>query len=273
MTVIDLIHNFPEIQKKDKKYYLFLGLVSGLTAEQTAEILNTCLEQDLIKRTTILNHVMFSSGKWTRIENNRIFHKALKLIDILSSYYKKETASMILMALFPHVSTSNQNQLTGDFTQSRYKNNRKRIYRYLYKNWSPRCEKIIEKAWTSFKDEEAIGIMVTKMPKEYLLKNLKDIMRYFTAENLSYDFFRKILRNQLYTRLYKDIPLKIEELKKADPISYIYIYKTLHKKIDIDWAIEIYKQNTTTRYLARWYSEMGLWDDILKKKPNFLSEI
>lgn len=273
IAVINFIHNFPEIRKKDERYYLYLGLIAGLEADQTAEILESCLEQDLIKRKTVLNHVMFSSSKWTKRENNKIFNKVFKLKNTLSSYYKKETASMILMTLFPRVSRSNQQKLSEDFSQSRYKNNRKRIYRHFYKNWSPNCEKIIERSWTSFKDEESIGIIVAKMPKEYLLTNLDDLLLYFNEEDLSYDFFRKILRNQLFSRLFEDIPSQIEKLKVADPVSYIYIHKSRGKKIDLDWAIEIYKQNAHTRYLARWYSEMRLWDDILKKNPNFLSEI
>ena len=273
MTIINFIKEFPEISRKDEKYSLYLGLVAGLTADQTAEILELCLEQNLIKRKTVLNHIMFSAGKWTARENNEIFKKVFKLKNTLSSYYKKESASMILMMLFPLVSRNNQQKLSEDFSQSRYKNNRRRIYKHFYKNWSSNCESIIEEAWASFKDEESIRIIVAKMPKEYLLANLNNLLPYFDEKNLSYDFFRKILRNQLYLRLFEDIPSKIEELKVTDPISYIYINKAQGKKIDITGAIQIYKQNANTRYLARWYSEMKLWDDILKMNPKFLSEI
>lgn len=273
MSIINFIHNFPEIKEKNGKYYLYLGIVSGLSAKEISTVINDWLEQDIFKRKILLNKVMTSSAQWSVEENNKIFNKIYDLKDRLSSYFKKESASMILMALFPNISKNYQNKLAKDFSQSKYKNNRKRIYNYFNKNWSPGCQKIIEKAWQDFKDEEAIGLIVSRMSRDFSLKNFDIISNYFNEEDLSFDFYRRVLRNRLYARIYNDIPSTIRRLKDSDPISFIYIKKERREKIDTLRAIEIYKKNFQSRFLARWYSEMGLWEDILKNNLDLLSEL
>lgn len=273
MSIVNFIRKFPEIKEKDSKYYLYLGIVYGLNVKEISQVLDNCLEQDTFKRKIIVNKIMTSAVKWSLKNNDDLFNKVFNLSNSLSLYFKKESASMILMALFPYISKNNQNKLAKNFLQSKYKNNRKRIYNHFYKNWSSNCQKIIEKAWFDFKDEESIGLVISKMPKEFLWKNFDDISDYFDEEELSYDFFRKILRNKFYSRIYEKIPEEIEKLKNADPISYIAIKKERQEKLDINWAIEIYKQFPRSRFLARWYSDMGLWEEILKERPNFLSEI
>lgn len=273
MNIVNVIRKFPEIKEKDGKYYLYLGIISGFDASKIFAIVGDCLEQDIFKRKILLSRIIAAVPQWTAESNDDLFNKIYNLKGSLSSYFKKESASLILMALFPYISKNNQNRLAKDLSQSKYKNNRKRIYNHFYKNWSSSCQKIIEKAWVDFKDEESIGLIVSKMPKEFLLKNFDEISSYFDEEELAYDFFRKILRNKFYARLYNEIPSEIKKLKGTDPISFIAIKKERKEKLDISWAIEVYKQFPRSRFLARWYSEMDLWKDILKKRPNFLSEI
>lgn len=273
MNTIEFIRKFPEIKEKDGKYYLYLGIVHGLNAKEILRIVNNCLEQDVLKRKVLVNKIMTSTATWSLKNNDDLFNKVFNSINSLSTYFKKESASMILMSIFPYISESNQNKLAKNFSQSKYKNNRKRIYKHFYKNWSSNCQKIIEKAWSSHRDEESIGLIISKMPKEFLLKNFDEIHDHFDEERLSYDFFGKIIRNKFFARTYEEIPEKIEELKNADPISYIAIKKERKEKLDINWAIKIYKQFSGSRFLARWYSDMGLWKDILRERPSFLSEI
>lgn len=270
---LDFIRNFPEIKEKNEKYYLYLGLVHGLEAAQMLVIINDCLEQDTFKRKIILNKILSSAPKWKREYNEILFNKIHNSLNSLSTYFKKESASMMLMALFPFVSTNNQNKLANCFAGSSYKNNRKRIYKYFYQNWTNSCKKIIEIAWSKFEDEEAVGLIIGKMPTDFLEKNIGKLKEYFEEGELAYDFFRKILRNKFYARMYSKLENEIIQLKKDDPISYIAINKECGKKIDIQWALEIYKENPKSRFLARWFSDMGLWDDILKQNPNLLSDL
>jgi hypothetical protein len=231
------------------------------------------LEQDTFKRKIILNKILSSAPKWKQEYNEVLFNKIYNSLNSLSTYFKKESASLILMALFPFVSTNNQNKLANCFAGSPYKNNRKRIYKYFYQNWIDSCKKIIEIAWDKFEDEEAVGLIIGKMPTDFLEKNIGKLKEYFEEEELAYDFFRKILRNKFYARMYNKLENEIKRLKKDDPISYIAINKECGKKIDIQWAIKVYKDNSKSRFLARWYSDMDLWDDILKQKPNLLSDL
>ncbi|GAH04185.1 unnamed protein product, partial [marine sediment metagenome] len=187
----------------------------------------------------------------------------------LNSYFKKESASLILNALCPYISESNRNKLLCYFLKSNYRNNRKRAYIYILDNWSPKYQKIIERTWETYGDDEIINLLVAKMPKSFLLKNFKEISSNFEEKDLEYDFRLKILRNRFYARIFDRIPSELKKLKDEDPISFIFIMKERGNKIEPSWAIEIYKKFPRSRFLSRWYAEMGLWKDILKKDQNF----
>lgn len=266
------ISQFPELKEKDGKYYLYQGLIHGLGAEQVLFLVSNSLEQDIFKRKIFINKILASAPEWTLSQNDRLFSKIYETRDNLSSYFKKESASMMLMALFPFVSVNFQNKLAKNFAQSKYKNNRKRIYKYFYKNWTENCQRVIESAWEKYRDEEAISLIVAKMPKRFLHKNREELLEYFDEEELTHDFFKKILRNKFFARLYDDLTLEIDKLMESDPISYIAIKKDRGEKIDIAWAVEVYKKFPRFRFLARWYSDMGLWGDILKQYPDFITD-
>lgn len=272
-NVLSFVHDFPELKERDGKYYLYQGLVHGLDAEQVLLLISSSLEQDIFKRKIFLNKILTSAPKWTLSQNDKLFSKIYETRGNLSSYFRKESASMMLMAFFPLVSVNFQNNLVKDFAQSKYKNNRRRIYKYFYQNWTANCQKVIESAWVKFRDEAAVGLIVAKMPKEFLRKNREELLEYFDEEELTYDFFKKILRNKFYVRLYDDLTLEIDKLMENDPISYIAIKKDRGEKIDIVWAVEVYKKFPHSRFLARWYSDMGLWEDILKQYPDFIADL
>lgn len=271
MTVINFIRDFSEIKEKDDKYYLFLGIISGLDSQEILAILDTCLTKDIFKRKILINKTLTSAQTWVTDENDAIFEKVYSLSRSLDSYFKKESASLILVGLWKSISKSNQNKLLRYFLHSNYKNNRKRAYLYLQANWSFEYQKDIEKIWKLYEDEEIIELLVSNMPENFLLRNKENILNYFEEEYLEYNLSLKVLRNKFYARIYKSIPSELKILKIKDPISYIFIMKESDNKIDPLWAIEIYKNIPTSRkYLPRWFAEMNLWEDILKNNQNIL---
>jgi len=272
MTTVDFIRRFPEIKEKGSSYYLFLGIIFGFNSQETLNVLNTCLNQDIFKRKILLNKIIISAPRWTKNNNDILFEKAYSLLGSLNSYFKKESASMILIGLCPHISKLNQNKLLYCFLQSAYKNNRKKAYTYLLDNWSLNYQKIVEKTWKEYGDDEIINLLVAKMSKSFLFKNFKELSSHFEEEDLKYDFRLKILRNRFYARIFDSIPSELKKLKSKDPISFIFVIKECGKKIDPSWAMEIYKKFPRSRFLSRWYAEMGLWKDILKKDQNLLIE-
>jgi len=267
MTIIDFICNFPEIKEKDDKYYLFLGIVSGLTNQEVSNILDYCITQNIFKRRILVKKISVSAQTWKMSDNDVLFEKVYSLIESLDSYFKKESASLMLIGLCPYITKTNQNKLLRYFLYSSYINNRKRAYEFLQTNWSSEYQKNIEETWQTYGDEEIINLLVSKMPKKFLLKNFKNILDHFKEEYLECDFYLRILRNRFYVRIAKSIPSEINKLKEKEPISYISIIKECGRKIDLSWAMEIYKKNPRSRkYLPRWYADMDLWKDILKNK-------
>jgi len=271
MNIIDFILKFPEIKEKDEKYYFFLGIVSGLNSKEFLAILDTCLIQDIFKRKILINKASASAPIWKISDNDDLFKKVYSVIDSLDSYFKKESASMILVAVLSYISKSNQYKLLNYFLQSKYTNNRKRAYEYLLNKWSPEYLKVVEKAWQDYEDYSIINLLINKTPKEFLVDNREKISSYFNEDNLEYDFRLKILRNMFYARIFDEIPSVIRKLKNDDPISFIFIMKECNKKIEPTWAIEIYKKFPRSRFLSRWYAEMGLWKEILKIEQNFFN--
>lgn len=272
MNEIDFLHSFPEIKEKDNKYYLFLGIVSGLNGLETVEIIDSCLNQDIFKRKVLLSKILTSAASWPKSINDILFNKIFSSLGVLNSYFKKESASMILVSLCPYISAINQKKLLLFFLKSDYKNNRKRAYAYLLENWSQQYQGDVEEAWKAYDDEEIINLLINKMPREFLLEYFEKISSNFEEEDLDYDFHLKILRNRFYSRIAKDIPAELEKLKSKDPISFIFVMKECGKKIDPKWAVEIYRKLPQSRkYLPRWYAEMGLWEEILKGNQNLFN--
>ena len=273
MTVTSFICNFPEIQEKNDNYYLFLGIISKLNSSEILEILDSCLSQDIFKRKILINKIAKTAQTWKKIDNDTIFKKTYHMFNSLDSYFKKESASIVLNTLCPYVSISNQNKLLYYFLQSNYKNNRKRAYIYLQTNWSPEYQMVVEKTWQDYNREGIISLLVAKMPKEFLLKNFEDISSHLKEEDIDYDFYLKIIRNKFYARVVDDISSELKKLKNKDPISFIFIMRECGKKIDPSWAMDIYKGNPQSRkYLPRWYADMDLWKDILKKNQSILPQ-
>lgn len=269
MNVIDFILKFPEIKEKDEKYYLFLGIISGLHSKEFLNILDTCLVQDIFKRKILINKVSISAPIWKVSDNDALFEKVYSIIDSLDSYFKKESASLILAAHLPYISKSNQDKLLNYFLQSKYTNNRKRAYEYLLNNWSSEYLKAVEKAWQDYEDYDIINLLINKIPEKFLVDNIEKISGHFNEEDIEYDLRLKVLRNRFYARIMDKIPSKIQKLKNDDPISFIFIMKECGKRIEPAWAIKIYKKFPKSRFLSRWYAEMGLWGDILETDPSF----
>lgn len=265
MNTTDFIRSFPEIREKDDKYFLFLGIISGLDNTEIIEILNLCLDQDIFKRKILLNKIVSSVSSWSKNVNDNLFKKIFSSLGTLNSYFKKESASMMLSGLCPYISAINQKKLLHYFLQSNYKNNRKRAYAYLLDNWSLKYQIVVEKAWQVYNDEEIISLLVARIPRSFLLKNFKDISCHFEEEDLDYDFHLKVIRNKFYARIVEDISSELKQLKDKDPISFIFIMKECGRKIDPGWAMEIYRKFPRSRkYLPRWYAEMKLWKEIIK---------
>lgn len=273
MSITDFIRKFPEIKEKNGKYYLFFGIVSGFNSQETLAILNTCLSQGIFKRKILLNKIIRSVSNWTENSNNALFQKVYSLVDSLDSYFKKESAALILASLLPYISQSNRNKLLYYFLRSKYKNNRKRAYVYLLSNWSKIYQKIVIKTWQDFDDNKIVNLLVSKMPKSFLIENFEKLSSYLTEEYSEHDFHLKILRNRFYARIFYYIPSELEKLKNKDPISFIFIMKECNKKIDPLWAIEIYKKFSQSHFLSRWYAEMGLWKVIFKTHKDLLKDI
>jgi hypothetical protein len=92
--------------------------------------------------------------------------------------------------------------------------------------------------------------------KELLVKYLEE---YYSEEYEDYiPFEDMITRNNILVKLEKYETEKIENLKEKDPLSYVFILKTLKRNTDSDYLLNVfYSFNPRKLYLIRWFGELG----------------
>ena len=264
MRIQDYIKNFPPISDKDSDYFLFVGVLTELTALELVEICRFVFDQELFKRKILIEKIQADTVKWSEAENSLLFEELFKFLEESNNYHKKESASVALTSICSNLNNSEQERLIGNFLESTYLNNRKRSYEYLLENWSSEYVTKVQQSWETYEDRAALNLIIKKMPVTFLAKNYTKINSQFTDEDLEYDLRAKVLRNDLFAKLIKERRRETEGLKTSDPVSYLYIMKVTKSNVDKGWALEFYKRNKDKRFLARWFADLNLWHEIIK---------
>lgn len=259
------IKRFRELKSKDDDYYLFKGFLWCLEPDQACDVLDLEFTQDIFKRKLILYRMMTDLKYEVRIKHRDLFHKLLSVVDKLDTYWKKEGCSVFLREMSGFMPRQSQRTLITYFLNSDYKNNRKRAYAILSGNWNNEYAALLKSTWRSYQDEDLLDLIIQKLPARYLYENREAIVELFDEEELSYNFKRKVMRNNYFVKTAKYCVSQIDKFKKEDPISYIYIKRELGQKIDEDYAVKTYEgYPNSRRYLPFWYGRLKLWSVLAK---------
>jgi len=268
--LLNYLNNLPIIEnKKDDKYYLFLGMVLQLDEGELEEVVwNTFSTGDIFKRKSIIQAMDIRVSILNEKSVDKIIKFILRRIDTLDSYFRKESASQAIVTLIPYASSGLQKEVVSYWLTSVYINNRKRAYSFLTQYWSSKYQTMVVDVWHKFDDEAVLNILVEKSTEDFLMNNCVKLSQVLAVDedDFLYDWRKKILRNKFYVRIAKKIPEDIKLLKKTDPISYIFVMKEMGENLDPQWALTVYKDSKGSRarrYLPRWYAEMKLWDKIV----------
>jgi hypothetical protein len=267
MNESDLLLKIGPIFEKDDRYYFFKGVLSTFNAKNTCKLLDNQLKQDSFKRQLILDKIL---KDLIDLENRdlylSVFKEMLVLIARTKDYRKNQGYAKFLYRMYPAMPILWQKKLIKYFISSDFKHNQRRALEYLDKNWDENFSSDVIKLWTNGNYELALKLIIWKVDKESLSADIfNSINTYFIKiqedDYFNYDYSAKILRNKFYSRFIQECSKEVDKLKKNDPISYIFIQKEAGRKIDLDFAIKVYKNNSNARkYLPRWYSEMGMED-------------
>ena len=88
-----------------------------------------------------------------------------------------------------------------------------------------------------------------------LLKNYLD--EYYVDDDYL-EFFERVVRNRLLAKLEKYEKQRINELREKDPLSYVFVMKSIKEQIDTDYLIKtFYSFDPIKLYLISWYIELG----------------
>lgn len=264
MKKISFLRSFPSFEEKDENFYLFNGVFRELSGEEVSDLLVDILDETILKRHALIKKIGESSMGWPLNVNVLIYKQVFEVIESLDNYFKKESASKILTNIWENLPKAERNKILEYFISSTYVNNRKRAYDYLRKFWNIKTLDLVRRAFNEFGDFSLATLIIEKGDSQFVWEQYEALISYFSDEDL--DFREKVLRNKLFAKVIDKIPGKIKDLKKEDPISYIFIMKEARRDIDLEWAVDFYlKEKRAYRFLPRWYAEMGMWEKILSK--------
>lgn len=257
--------------QSDEDYDLFKGFFWALSAEEVCKFLETSLPQDRKMRKIILRRLRHDLSSKTANSYRHVFQSLLESIDSITSYHTKEAYHSFLFELSDLFPKSFQNELVRYSLFSRFRNPRKRAYKYLRSTNAKAWGDILEKAWLHHEDFEALPHLILYSSRQFLVANRESIMLFFDEDDLSYDFQSLLLRNQYLVKIASYAKDIIEALKESDPISYLFIKKESGGSVDPKFALEVYNQNPQSkRYLSMWLGQLGLWDTLIHIHKNDL---
>lgn len=282
MSKNDLLGSVDIITDKNDKYYFFKNVLTTLNSKDVCGLFDIKLRQDPFKKQLILDKILKDLDVYldvrtksyivsanVNLDNRKIYlsiyKKMLNLITKTNEYRKNQEYAKFLYRMYPAMPSVWQKKLIQCFISSNFKNNQKRALEILNRNWDRDFSDDILRLWIENYYELALKLIVWKIDNRLLNQNVFDsISEYFNEfqdDDFEYDLSSKILRNKFYSRFYKKSFKEISDLKKEDPVSYIFIQKESGNKIDSDFAIRVYNENKNAKkYLPRWYAEMGMID-------------
>jgi len=266
VSKVSFISNFKDFNYTDDEYSLYSAFLYCLSRKETCSMLDTSFNQNHLKRRAILNKLRKDLEVEILSHHLKLFDKLFKKLNDLDNVGRKKCLSF-LKGLYDYLPSPYKKRLVELLISSKYIDNRRKGFSLLAKNWDDKYKKSVIISWNKYKDLECAKVIIYNFSEDFLLKNL-DALADATKQTYLFD--------KLHLRIAKKAPLKIKNLKNKYPVSFIYIYAKLGKKMDEIFALEIFnkeKSEHKNRGLLIWcFGQLRLWNVLSKIKEDLLKD-
>jgi hypothetical protein len=269
MNKIDFLKDFASKTTSWERRTLLTALVSCLTSDITAQMLDPLLFNDPILRSAILSKVKRD------IETGgcQPYHIALaeNLISLFPSLpaSKKQTCGYFLSFLYSSLPSDAQRQIVKFFIMSRYVTVRNRGYKILSRNWNIEYETAIRKSWKKYHDFYCATLIVNNFPDTFLVEHFSDLEELLTGE-AGYA--------RLCIRACNLNPSLLQHNEKRDGITFAYVTLKLGKTLTRQQSFAIFNEfkfDDRIRLFIWCLGRMKLWsvlENIARNSEQLIEE-
>lgn len=116
--------------------------------------------------------------------------------------------------------------------------------------------KVIEN-YSQYKDD-VLDILINYDITTETKKLLKNYLDEYYIDDDYLESSERVVRNRLLAKLESYERQRINELREKDPLSYVFVMKSIKEQIDTDYLIKtFYSFDPRKLYLISWYIELG----------------
>jgi|688.fasta_scaffold370256_2 hypothetical protein len=255
MNRINFIHSYINNDNFHKEQHITIvnSLVACLPAEEACDNVNP-----MLPTTDILQHALLLHIKRDIDTHGYQKHHENLILSLISQfkelpYNRKKSCGYWFSVLYPYLPFNTQENIIKILATSQYKDIRRRAYKFLNENWDDHYEYLITEIWNKYKDSQCAEIIVENFSISFILEYFSELENVLT----------KAKRNiKLFLKVGKESPELLNNIKKYDEITYVYVLVKLGEKLSENLAIDIFKrQKKDDRIgLLLWcYGQMKLW--------------
>jgi len=257
--VMDIIKLVENLRRNDENEFVYIALLKSILKIANSEQIDF-----------LFNNIIFLSKKSYQLicseyssrlllldksEQEKIVHSIPKKIDMQTKYFPKIRLAYSLLA-FNENKISIPNDVLQYFINSSYYSIRKIGYLCLDKNHIDLFLENLIKNYDEFDDDILHFLLDTKLTDQSE-NTLKTYLKYYMDQDYL-SFQERIDRNNILIKICDLETEQINNLKETDPISYVYIMKSIHKYIDTNYLYNMfYSFEPRKTYLLGWFIELG----------------
>lgn len=231
------------------------AFVRCLSPEESVELLQRSLVGDTAVRRAVLRRVC------SYIENGSIVDPSGLLANLQHQVTSgpsrhRNGCAYCLLEVSKSCDARVRRNIQSFLGSSKYVGLRRRSYK-LYEADVPESRSLLEHAWQMFHDSEAAWLIVKTFPPEFLLKSKLELVGTLTEGwQLS----------RMYLRLAEIAPALVDELRKSDPVSYLYVMAKLGRSVGAQTLSSIFNASLGDERLGLvlWcMGELKEWDQLV----------
>ncbi|NMA82418.1 MAG: hypothetical protein GX962_00955 [Epulopiscium sp.] len=232
---------------------VFRGLVFCLSPEEACSLLDITFQQEYRKRMVLKNKIYSDIILAYLNCHDQLVNSLMAEMATLPAN-KRQSAGYCLTYFLSIIPTNKVQEVVSFFLRSKWKQIRDRGYKYLHHNWDDVWAEQVEYNLYQHNELLAARLAIEHFSVEFLKENWQLV---FSIVKEHY------LVRRLFIKIGSVAPEKLHELKKIDPISYVYVLVKLNMSLNENEAIQIFKENLIDERLELliWcFGQMKLWE-------------